>query len=368
MKIGILSSLASTTGCSLRGEYLASALEKQGNEVYYFPRLPQLKYKLDYLLFIPYNILRTFNKKFDFLIVLKPFPTGCIPAIINRFFTKTKIIIDIDDLDYTYRTGILAKIIENMQKSLSKHFDLATILDNKNLIDYISKKWKIKHMIPIEQGVDADLFNPDKYNKNNLRKKYSLTNKKVIVFTGHLGETAVEVEMLLNSFKDISKKEDKAFLVIAGGGSKLEFFKNLANSLGIEKNVLFTGYLKNTEMPKFVSLADVCVCYYEDRKANYYRNSMKVREYLSMGKLVVCTNVADLKKFKDFTIQTKPNKNDFVNGILKSLNKKENKSIESKRRKSILNNFSWDKIANKLSKELIKTSKPQLKYKDNFSN
>ena len=349
MKIGILSSLASTTGCSLRGEYLANALKKQGNEVFYFPRLPQLKFKLDYLLFIPYNILRTFYKKFDYLIVLKPFPTGCIPAIINRFFTKTKIIIDIDDLDYTYRTGILARIIENMQKSLSKHFDIATILDNKNLIDYVDKKWKIKHMIPIEQGVDTDLFNPGKYNKDNLRKKYNLTDKKVIVFTGHLGETAVEVEMLLKSFKEINDKN--AFLIIAGGGSRLEFFKNLAKTLKIEKNVLFTGYLKNTEMPQFISLADVCVCYYEDRKANYYRNSMKVREYLSMGKLVVCTNIADLKKFKDYTIQTKPNKNDFVKGIIKALSKKENQSIESKRRKFILDNFSWDKIAYTLTKK-----------------
>src|SRR3989338_9530573 len=99
MKIGVICSIGRNTGAELRAQYFISALRKQGIDVYYFK--PHRRFKnLEYLVYIPINILRSFYKRFDYFMSLKPFPTGVLPAIVNKIFCKGKIIVDVDDLDH----------------------------------------------------------------------------------------------------------------------------------------------------------------------------------------------------------------------------------------------------------------------------
>ena len=355
MKIGILSSLAYNTGASLRGEYLADYLGREGHDVYYFKPHHPLKYKMEYVASIPYNMLRVFNKSFDFLIVLKPYPGGCLPAIMSCITKKTKVVIDIDDLDYTYRKGALAKLIKLMQEFLIPKSDIITVLDNDYLVDYLTKNLAVSldKIIRLPQGVDTDMFNPSRYNGKNIRRQLKLENVKVFVFTGHLIGTA-ELDSVLYAFRGVVKERPNTRLIIVGGGSHLKNYMQLVRKLKIEDSIMFTGYLEDVgDIPNYTSLADACVCYHGDKPSNYYRASMKVREYLSMGKKVVCTDVGDLKSFKNYTIQTKPTVECFTEGMLQALDGGENSNGEgAKRREFISNNYSWDKIAEKLSDKL----------------
>lgn len=339
MKIGVICSIARGTGVSLRGSYFVRALQRNRHNVTFFKPHKKIGFQLEHALLIPYNILRTFNKKFDYFIVLKPFPIGCIPAFINRFFTKSKIIVDIDDLDSEYRTGIVKSLIEYTQKKLAPYFDLVSIQKNNDLISYVHNEWKIplEKIITIEQGVDLDIFNPCNYNREETRKRLGINNEKVLCFTGHLNYTAVEVSSLIELMKKIKNKDVK--LLIVGGGYRIDEFKEKVKEYDLTKKIIFTGKVSPNVCAEMINAADICVCYYADRKVNYYRNSMKVREYLAMGKLVVCTNIGDLKRFKDYTIQTSPNIEEFEKAIIKALEKKDNQSSE--RRKFITDNFSW---------------------------
>src|SRR3989338_6963177 len=130
IRVGMMSSLAEKTGAALRGEYIFHALQEYA-DVYYF-RPNKKRGILNYFLFIPKDIARSFYKKFDFFIVLKPFPGACIPALINRFFTKSKLIFDIDDLDHTYRKGFTARIIESMQKYFVRKADYVAVQKNED--------------------------------------------------------------------------------------------------------------------------------------------------------------------------------------------------------------------------------------------
>lgn len=355
MKIGILSSLAYNTGASLRGQYIANYLEKDGHTVHYFKPHPPMKYKIEYVVSIPYNLLRVLNKSFDILIVLKPYPGGVLPALMSRILKKTKVVIDIDDLDYTYRKGSLAKLIKLMQEPPIAKSDIITVLDNDHLVNYLTKNLAVPldKIIRLPQGVDTDLFNPARYNGGGIRRRLKLDNMGVFVFTGHLVDTA-ELGSVLYAFRGVVKERPNTRLIVVGGGSGLKRYKQLVKKLKIEDYMIFTGYLEDVgDIPNYTSLADVCVCYYgADKPSNYYRASMKVREYLSMGKKVVCTDVGDLKSFKDYTIQTKPSIEDFTKGMLQALDTGDSTDDEFKRREFILNNHSWDKIAKKLSDEL----------------
>lgn len=352
MKLGVISSIAKDTGSELRGRYFVSALKKENVDVHYFKAHGKLK-NLEYFVYIPINVLRSFYKKFNYFIALKPFPTGVIPLFVNKFFCGGKAIVDVDDLDHTYRTGLLRKSIEIIQKYLTRKADIVTCLDNKYLIKYLVNNWGIDNgkIIPIEQGVNLELFDPSKYKIN--RKKYGFSEKdKILCFTGHLAYTASEVLTLINMFGKIKKEIPNLKLLIVGGGVRLDQAKKLVREKDIGKEVTFTGQVEVNKIPEIVKMIDVCVCYYAERECNYYRNSMKVREYLAMGKLVVCTDVGDLKKFKNYTVQTKPNQKDFCKGIIKALKMKDSESIKKKRRKFVIENFSWENIAKKLIKKL----------------
>ena len=159
-------------------------------------------------------------------------------------------------------------------------------------------------------------------------------------------------QTLINMFNKVKEEVPKLKLVIVGGGARLDQIKELVKKKGLEREVIFTGQLECEKIPEIIKMVDVCVCYYADRECNYYRNSMKVREYLAMGKFVVCTNIGDLKKFKRYTIQTEPNQNDFSKGIIKALKIKDSKKLKEKRREFIIKNFSWDNIARDLVKKL----------------
>lgn len=354
MKIGILSSLPYNTGASLRGQYLANYLEREGHNVHYFKPHCPLKYKTEYIVSIPYNILRVFNRPFDFLIVLKPYPGGCLPALINRILKKTKIVIDIDDLDYTYRKGLLANIIKVVQELSIPKSDVITVLDNDYLVNYLTENLSVplKKIIRLPQGVDTDMFDPSRYNGKTIRRQLKLENSNVFVFTGHLIDAA-ELDSVLYAFRQVIEERPNTKLIVVGGGPCLKSYKQLVKRLKISDYVIFTGYIENVEdIPNYTSLADVCICYYGDKPSNYYRASMKVREYLSMGKKVVCTDVGDLKSFKDYVIQTKPNIEDFAKGMLHALDTSDSDNEQLKRREFILNNYSWNKIAKKLSDEM----------------
>lgn len=356
MKIGIISSNPIGTGASLRGRYIANALKNNGVDVYYFKPHPKLKLYLDYLVFTPYNIIRALNKKFDYLMVLKPFPTGGIAGLLNGCFNGSKVIVDLDDLDHSYRTGIASKLIETSQKFIVNYSDIVTIQDNTELKNYVIKNWGVKEdkIIDIEQGVDVKFFDPEKYSYKKPREKLGIKDEeRVICFSGHLNYTAIEVLDLMYIFKKITEHVKNVRFLIIGGGIRLNEIKELAKKLEVFDKIIFTGQINDSKlMPELLMAADICVCYYADREPNKYRNSMKVREYLALGKLVVCTNIYDLKKFKDYTIQTKPDLNSFYDGLIEAIYKKETPKDSLSRRKFILNKFSWDKIMKKFLQDL----------------
>ena len=101
----------------------------------------------------------------------------------------------------------------------------------------------------------------------------------------------------------------------------------------------------------FVSLSDICLVYYQDRKANYFRTSLKLREYLALGKKVVCNDIGELKDFRKYTYQTSSRLSDFAKMTIKVLSGFNDKR-EIKGRTFVRRNYSWEKIGRDLAKKL----------------
>jgi len=350
MKILVLSSAPINTGSALRARYIAKALRKQGNDIFFIEPIKGLPYLLDYGVSLPIYTIKSIFKKCDVAIAVKPFPNGCIPILFKKL-GESKAVVDIDDLDYGYRKGIISLLSKLSQAPFPRRCDLITTY-NQYLEQYILDEFKVsnENIYRLDVGVDLSIFNPLREDIIEFSNTSNLKDENLIVYTGHLN-IACYLDKILKAFKNVLYYNKKVKLLVVGGGPLLKHYQNIVNKMNLEQNVLFTGYVEHQDIPKYISIANICILYHEDNYVNYVRSSTKIREYLAMGKKVVCNDVGELKLFKEYTYQSSSNIKEFseeINHALEDTNKNKLKLAQ----KFIKDNYSWDIIGKKFNKKL----------------
>ena len=137
-----------------------------------------------------------------------------------------------------------------------------TILPTKKMLPDL-KKYGIKgndfKIIPtgIELFRFSD-FNGTKKELDDLKEELGLKDKFIFAY---IGRTAKEknIEFVIDSFSKINNKDDKARLLIVGGGPILEDLKKYAEDRRISDKVIFTGLIPWEKIPYYYHLADVFV-------------------------------------------------------------------------------------------------------------
>ncbi len=351
----IFSSLPKNSGCYLRAKYFSDALLKNNVSVKFIIPPFSMPFMLDFMLSLFTNTFYVFKYNFKYGFAIKPYPNTLIPLLLKKIFTNIKIGVDIDDVDFGYREGLITKISKLLQKPFPKYFDFITF-HNDNLIDYIQNEFKVQKdkLYPLLQGVDFSIFNK-KNRKNGLKesiiKKFKLTgNTKIIVYSAHLN-IASDLDIILNNINNILSRRNY-FFIVAGGGPMLKYFKHLAEKNHIQK-IMFTDYLAPAEIVHYLLIADVLIAYYKDKEVNYYRSYMKIREYLALQKRVVCNSVGELKLFKKYTYQTKNDINEFLKKIDYLLKTNYSDGREKKAAKFIKQHYNWNSIAAEFKKTFL---------------
>ncbi len=111
-------------------------------------------------------------------------------------------------------------------------------------------------MCLIYPGIDTEIFKPT--SKQEARRRIGLDeDKKVVLYAGRLVNEK-RVEVILNAYKEIEKKDTKVSLVIAGSGQEKENLENIATTLGLE-HAEFRPVASKSELPLLLSAADVTV-------------------------------------------------------------------------------------------------------------
>ena len=106
-------------------------------------------------------------------------------------------------------------------------------------------------------GIDLEKFNP-KNDGEYLKKLYKIpTNKPILLYTGRVVKEK-KIEQIINAMPQILEKID-AHLVIAGNGNSKPELIELVEKLNIKKNVTFTGFVKDQDLPNLYAIADLFV-------------------------------------------------------------------------------------------------------------
>jgi phosphatidylinositol alpha-1,6-mannosyltransferase len=111
----------------------------------------------------------------------------------------------------------------------------------------------LEHLPP---GVDTDRFAPDEVARAELRSRYRLGTRPVVVCVSRLVPRKGQ-DMLIRAMPAIRQRVAGAALVIVGGGPYQSSLRRLAHSFGVAEHVVFTDGVPGPELPAHHALADV---------------------------------------------------------------------------------------------------------------
>jgi phosphatidyl-myo-inositol dimannoside synthase len=111
----------------------------------------------------------------------------------------------------------------------------------------------LEHLAP---GVDTDRFEPNSVARAELRARYRVGERPVILCLSRLVPRKGQ-DMLIRALPAIRQRIDGAALVIVGGGPYRTTLHRLAHEFGVAEHVVFTDGVPGEELPAHHAMADV---------------------------------------------------------------------------------------------------------------
>ena len=221
-------------------------------------------------------------------------------------------------------------------------------------------------------GVDEEKFNPDRYNKEELEKKYlgGTTNKKIISFICRISEQKRPL-LFLEIIKKLKEKRQDFKVLVVGDGNLLDKMKEKAKKMNLLEDIIFLGEIKNTGEIYKISNVTVNCSLKEGLALTSY-------ESLSMNVPIVSSDVGGQKELisKDVgeIVKLMQNEEDVylekysqeeINSYVKAINKVLDnlETYKSNCRKRICENFTISKMIEMMDSIFEETHKNPSKKK-----
>jgi len=186
----------------------------------------------------------------------------------------------------------LAKQYENKVLSNSTKVLATTPALSRYAIEMGAKKEVVESF---NLGINIHDFRPLEKNLEFAESLGISDDDNVIVFIGTIYPFAGLVELISN-FEQIEEKNPNTKLLIVGGGPHYNELHKLVIKKKLESKVILTNFKPQKELPKYISLADICINPFQ---INYITNRIlptKILEYLACGKPVLSTPLAGTKE------------------------------------------------------------------------
>jgi glycosyltransferase involved in cell wall biosynthesis len=202
------------------------------------------------------------SHKIDVIATQDPFATGLVGYLLKRKLgIPLAIQVHGDFLDNRYwlRENFKNPVFNFLGKWLIKRADGIRAVSSgikQKLIHYGLPEHKI-WVVPAPVFLNK-FSRPSPEKVNDIRQKYSLPEGRTTLFVGHLTK-AKNIANLLNAAKIITQRYADARFLVCGEGEEKEKLEHLAQELGIEDNVIFTGQIPYDELPDYYYVGDIFV-------------------------------------------------------------------------------------------------------------
>ena len=121
-------------------------------------------------------------------------------------------------------------------------------------------------------------------------------NKKILVYLGAMNpQDGVDhlLVALAHLLRDLKRSD--FYCVLIGSGDSLGALRAQAAALGIDGHILFTGFIPDEDLLRYLSTADICLDPNPSSPLNDVSTWIKVMEYMALGKPIVSFDLKETR-------------------------------------------------------------------------
>lgn len=260
----------------------------------FLPLLSSLMFDMVLFLSLPILIITSKSN----VVVMSPDHTilGSFQALLFSKTKKTRFVLDVRSIPVESAgfQGFLQKLWFNFSVHVAKRFFSGfTVITPLMKSDFCNDFQIDPKKVGIwTSGVSDDLFNPDNptLDKINLKKKYGLSEKFVVLYHGVFTATR-GLPQTIESMKILSGTYPDIVFFLLGSGPIISSLKQLVENKGLEKNVIIRNPVEHVEVPKFIAMCDIGIVPLPNHPYWRSQSPLKLLEYLAMEKVVVLTDI-----------------------------------------------------------------------------
>ncbi|MFX0200062.1 MAG: glycosyltransferase family 4 protein [Candidatus Hodarchaeota archaeon] len=174
--------------------------------------------------------------------------------------------------------------------------------------------------------------------------KLKAINKTIIGYVGNLNpQDGVDYLLRALYYLKNHRGRNDFLAILIGRGDDLLNLKKLSSELDLVENIMFTGFISDKDMLRYLSTADICV---SPDPYNYFTNNstwVKVLEYMALGKPIVAFDLKETRySAQEAALYARPNDEcDFAKAI--------EKLMDSPDLREKMGEYGWNRIKNELS-------------------
>ena len=295
-------------------------------------------------------------QRLDTTFALRRLIKGVCPAIIHTNYSFSA--------DYHTRLAALGmKIpiithIHNTKKIKENkwHRRFFNRLLSSKTTSYIAVSEKVKEVIEkwhtnkkpvyvLYNALDTERYRiPSEQEIKIMKDELNITDEFIIGSVGRMFIAAKGFDILIRAFKRILDKDIKIKLVLVGSGKDEKLLKDLATSLNIEKQVIFTGYKEDAY--KYMKMMDLFIM------PSLYEGFPIVHlEAMYMGvPCIISKYVPSLEIAGNSAFKIEPSEEEIVDAVLYLMENKEIRKNMVKEGNSIVQSFTMERYVEKLEK------------------
>jgi len=232
-------------------------------------------------------------------------------------------------------------------RSVLKSADRVITVSRKTM-EYVLKLGADKSKTSVMyNGVDQNFFYP--MNKEKSREKLGLSENRTLILTVRRLFYKNGLDTLIESASLLARDFPNLLFIVVGNGPDRKFITNRIRQLGVNANIRLTRFVPEELLPLYYNAAD----YFVIPSSSGEGLPMVLLEAMACGLPVIATTVGGtpeiIKDMVNGVLVPPRNQRAIAQAISKLLSlKKESQAIRIESRKTIEDNFSWDKNVHQL--------------------
>ncbi|HEX7325583.1 MAG TPA: TIGR04063 family PEP-CTERM/XrtA system glycosyltransferase [Rhodanobacteraceae bacterium] len=194
------------------------------------------------------------------------------------------------DLGTAREWGLRYRLTRALETRALRRADAVTTICEGLRRDMLQRGIPAAKVTVIPNAVDVDRFPFAAPPDPELTQRFGLTRGATLGFAGSF--YAYEgLDLLLRAMPRVLRVAPQARVLLLGGGPRDAALRALANELGLEGIVHFTGRVPHDQVQRYCSVMDVMVYPRISRRLTELVTPLKPLEAMAMGKLVAASDV-----------------------------------------------------------------------------